>query len=148
MNQHVQSEADQPGPDVAPLRLTPRSDAQDLTPESTTAQASRVVIDLTEYAKADSSIRDDGPTVAQVKTVFRSAMASPDDTWIPEWNLVRLAPNMATDVTAITMSPSSQTLFFEVGFRFCNLIPSGSKRAHPGWTRVWRVRLLKTRSNC
>ncbi|KAE8903388.1 hypothetical protein PR003_g31302 [Phytophthora rubi] len=27
-----------------------------------------MVIDLTEYAKADSSIRNDGPTVAQVKT--------------------------------------------------------------------------------
>ncbi|KAE9299741.1 hypothetical protein PF008_g23169, partial [Phytophthora fragariae] len=47
---HVPTEADQPGPDVVPSRLAPRSDAQNLTPESTTAQASRMVIDLTEYA--------------------------------------------------------------------------------------------------
>ncbi|KAE9014648.1 hypothetical protein PR003_g11441 [Phytophthora rubi] len=47
---HVPTEAEQPGPDVVPSRLAPRSNAQNLTAESTTAQASRMVIDLTEYA--------------------------------------------------------------------------------------------------
>ncbi|KAE8971138.1 hypothetical protein PR003_g28174 [Phytophthora rubi] len=63
----------------------------------------------------------------------RTAMASSDEAWIPEWNLVRLAPNMVTDVTAITVPPSAlspyecaaltQTMFFEMGFRFRNLAP-------------------------
>ncbi|KAE8993485.1 hypothetical protein PR003_g21868 [Phytophthora rubi] len=60
-------------------------------------------------------------------------MASSDEACISEWNLVRLAPNMVTDVTAITVPPSTlspreraaltQTLFFEMGFRFRNLVP-------------------------
>ncbi|KAE8970079.1 hypothetical protein PF011_g26554, partial [Phytophthora fragariae] len=33
----------------------------------------------------------------------RTTMASSDEAWISEWNLVRLAPNMVTDVTAITV---------------------------------------------
>ncbi|KAE8963551.1 hypothetical protein PR001_g29340 [Phytophthora rubi] len=63
----------------------------------------------------------------------RTAMASSDEAWISEWNLVRLAPNIVTDVTAITVPPSTlsprectaltQTLFFEMGFRFRNLVP-------------------------
>ncbi|KAE9282581.1 hypothetical protein PR003_g27371 [Phytophthora rubi] len=65
---HVLTEAEQSGLDVVPSRLAPRSDTQDLTPESTTAQASRIVITLIKYARSDSSIRNDGPTVAQVKT--------------------------------------------------------------------------------
>ncbi|KAE9203395.1 hypothetical protein PF004_g18143 [Phytophthora fragariae] len=63
----------------------------------------------------------------------RTAMTSSDEAWISEWNLVRLAPNIVTNVTAITVPPSTlsprecaaltQTLFFEMGFRFRNLVP-------------------------
>ncbi|GMF35122.1 unnamed protein product [Phytophthora fragariaefolia] len=63
----------------------------------------------------------------------RMSLANPNDAWISEWNLVRLAPSTAADVTG-TMVPRSslspracaalsQTLFFEAGFRFRNLIP-------------------------
>jgi hypothetical protein len=55
------------------------------------------------------------------------------ESWIAEWQLVRLGPNTVNDLRAITVSPSTlsarecaallQTLFFEAGFRFRNLIP-------------------------
>ncbi|OWZ10213.1 hypothetical protein PHMEG_00016976 [Phytophthora megakarya] len=54
-------------------------------------------------------------------------------TWISEWRLVRLAPNMATDFTSVTVPLNElsmrecavvlQTMFFEVGFKFGNLVP-------------------------
>ncbi|KAE9273708.1 hypothetical protein PR003_g29823, partial [Phytophthora rubi] len=153
---------------------------QELSPESTTSQASRMVIDLTKEELPDLPARHDEPTVTQVKTYVadqvrrwervttefvasptieyswpspppdfqnwwaavmmtsgyiasRTAMASSDEAWISEWNLVRLAPNIVTDVTAITVPPSTlsprecaaltQTLLFEMGFRFRNLVP-------------------------
>ncbi|KAE9070636.1 hypothetical protein PF010_g26185 [Phytophthora fragariae] len=156
------------------------TEAQELSPESTTSQASRMVIDLTEEVLPEVPARHDEPTVTQVKTYVadqvrrwervttefvasptieyswpspppdfqnwwaavmmtpeyiasRTAMASSDEAWISEWNLVRLAPNIVTDVTAITVPPSTlsprecaaltQTLFFEMGFRFSNLVP-------------------------
>ncbi|GMF43711.1 unnamed protein product [Phytophthora fragariaefolia] len=62
----------------------------------------------------------------------RMSMANPNDAWIFEWNLVRLGPSTAADVTGVMVPPSSlsprecapltQTLFFEAGFRFRNLI--------------------------
>jgi uncharacterized damage-inducible protein DinB len=55
------------------------------------------------------------------------------ESWIAEWQLVRLGPNTANDLGAIAVSPSTlsarecaallQSLFFEAGFRFRNLIP-------------------------
>ncbi|KAE9192093.1 hypothetical protein PF005_g18592 [Phytophthora fragariae] len=156
------------------------TEVQELSPESTTSQASRMVIDLREQVLPDVPARHDEPTVSQVKTYVvdqvrrwervttefaasptieyswpspppdfqnwwaaammtseyiasRTAMASSDEAWISEWNLVRLATNIVTDVTAITVPPSTlsprecaaltQTLFFEMGFRFRNLVP-------------------------
>ncbi|OWZ14228.1 hypothetical protein PHMEG_00012320 [Phytophthora megakarya] len=53
-------------------------------------------------------------------------------TWISEWRLIRLAPNMATDFTSVTVPFNElsvrecaavlQTMFFEVGFKFRNLV--------------------------
>ncbi|KAE9172570.1 hypothetical protein PF005_g26652 [Phytophthora fragariae] len=80
----------------------------------------------------------------------RTATASSDEAWISEWSLVRLAPNVVTDVTAITVPPSTlsprecaaltQTLFFEMGFRFRNLVPewfqARASRVDPSLVRV------------
>ncbi|GMF35200.1 unnamed protein product [Phytophthora fragariaefolia] len=162
-----------------PMPYVP-TEVQELLPESTISQASRMVIDLTEEVLSDVPARRDEPSVAQVKTYVadqvrrwervttefvasptieyswpspppyfqnwwaavmmmseyiasRTAMASSDEAWISEWNFVRLAPNIVTDVTAITIPPSTlsprecaaltQTLFFEMRFRFRNLVP-------------------------
>ncbi|ETM33014.1 hypothetical protein L914_19702, partial [Phytophthora nicotianae] len=64
--------------------------------------------------------------------------------WISEWNLVRLSPNAVDDdllalsvdldtLSAVECIALLQTLFFEAGFRFCNLIP--------GWSRTRTSRL-------
>ncbi|OWY93521.1 LOW QUALITY PROTEIN: hypothetical protein PHMEG_00037058, partial [Phytophthora megakarya] len=62
-------------------------------------------------------------------------------TWISEWRLVRLAPNMATDLTSVTVPLNElsmrecaavlQTLFFEVGFKFRNLVPEWFRVSAP-----------------
>ncbi|OWY91971.1 hypothetical protein PHMEG_00039210, partial [Phytophthora megakarya] len=54
-------------------------------------------------------------------------------TWISEWRVVRLAPNMPTDLTSMTVPLNElsmrecaavlQTMFFEIGFKFRNLVP-------------------------
>jgi hypothetical protein len=60
-------------------------------------------------------------------------MAAQSEAWISEWVLVRMGPNKAEDIAGIVVSPDTlsprecmallQTLFFEAGFRFRNLIP-------------------------
>ncbi|POM65353.1 Hypothetical protein PHPALM_18942, partial [Phytophthora palmivora] len=69
----------------------------------------------------------------------RMSMASRSEAWISEWSLVRLAPNAVVDFTSVEvylkdLSPREcvavlQTMFFDVGFRFRNLIPEWF-RAH------------------
>ncbi|POM77263.1 Hypothetical protein PHPALM_5380, partial [Phytophthora palmivora] len=64
---------------------------------------------------------------------IRMSMASRSEAWISEWSLVRLAPNAVVDFTSVEvylkeLSPRErvavlQTKFFDVGFRFRNLIP-------------------------
>ncbi|KAE9265298.1 hypothetical protein PF008_g31893, partial [Phytophthora fragariae] len=44
------------------------TEVQELSPESTTSQASRMVIDLTEEVLPEEPARHDEPTVTQVKT--------------------------------------------------------------------------------
>ncbi|OWZ01161.1 hypothetical protein PHMEG_00027511 [Phytophthora megakarya] len=54
-------------------------------------------------------------------------------TWISEWKLVRLAPNTSGDLTSVTVPLNElsmrecaavlQPIFFEVGFKFRNLVP-------------------------
>ncbi|ETO58827.1 hypothetical protein F444_22789, partial [Phytophthora nicotianae P1976] len=71
-------------------------------------------------------------------------MARPTDAWISEWNLVRLSPNAVDDdlfalsvemdtLSAVECVALLQTLFFEAGFRFRNLIP--------GWSQTRTSRL-------
>ncbi|ETP54595.1 hypothetical protein F442_00738 [Phytophthora nicotianae P10297] len=66
------------------------------------------------------------------------------DAWISEWNLVRLSPNAVDDdlfalnvemdtLSAVERVALLQTLFFEAGFRFRNLIP--------GWSQTRTSRL-------
>ncbi|OWZ17564.1 hypothetical protein PHMEG_0008480 [Phytophthora megakarya] len=60
-------------------------------------------------------------------------------TWISQWRLVRLAPNMSADLTSVTVPLNElsmrecaavlQTTIFEVGFKFRNLVPE--------WFRVY-----------
>jgi hypothetical protein len=60
-------------------------------------------------------------------------MAAQSEAWISEWVLARMGPNKAEYIAGIVVSPDTlsprecmallQTLFFEAGFRFRNLIP-------------------------
>ncbi|OWY99680.1 hypothetical protein PHMEG_00029283, partial [Phytophthora megakarya] len=62
-------------------------------------------------------------------------------TWISEWRLVRLAPNMSADLTSVTVPLNElsmrecaavlQTMFFEVGFKFRNLVPEWFRVSAP-----------------
>ncbi|EGZ28850.1 hypothetical protein PHYSODRAFT_322474 [Phytophthora sojae] len=86
-------------------------------------------VDVVDSSHGDVPIRcgsfDDG--------LARSTMMHPSDNWISNWSLVRLSPCTAADATAamipmITLSLREcaallQTLFFEAGLRFRNLIP-------------------------
>uniref|UniRef100_H3GFU8 Uncharacterized protein n=1 Tax=Phytophthora ramorum TaxID=164328 RepID=H3GFU8_PHYRM len=68
---------------------------------------------------------------------WRSSMESQDDAWISEVNPVRWGVGAAQDLTAIQIPPTMltsrecvvvlQTLLFEAGFEFSNLIPEWSK---------------------
>ncbi|OWY96174.1 hypothetical protein PHMEG_00033626, partial [Phytophthora megakarya] len=61
--------------------------------------------------------------------------------WISEWRLVRLTPNMHTDLTSVTVPLNEvfmgecaavlQTMFFEVGFKFRNLVPEWFRVSAP-----------------
>ncbi|OWZ07760.1 LOW QUALITY PROTEIN: hypothetical protein PHMEG_00019811 [Phytophthora megakarya] len=66
----------------------------------------------------------------------RMSSGAPAQIWIPEWSLVRLAPNMAADFTSVTLSMREcvavlPTMFFEVGFKFRNLVPEWFRVSTP-----------------
>ncbi|OWY98190.1 hypothetical protein PHMEG_00031102 [Phytophthora megakarya] len=82
-------------------------------------------------------------TVIARSEYLASQMSSGDraQIWISEWRLVRLAPNMATDLTSVTVPLNElsmrecaavlQTMFFEVGFKFRNLVPAWFRVSAP-----------------
>ncbi|OWZ05478.1 LOW QUALITY PROTEIN: hypothetical protein PHMEG_00022429 [Phytophthora megakarya] len=82
-------------------------------------------------------------TVMAMSEYLASRMSSGAraQSWIFEWRLVRLAPNMATDLTSVTVPLNElsmrecaavlQTMFFEVGFKFRNLVPEWFRVSAP-----------------
>uniref|UniRef100_H3H209 Peptidase A2 domain-containing protein n=1 Tax=Phytophthora ramorum TaxID=164328 RepID=H3H209_PHYRM len=72
-------------------------------------------------------------TLTTEYVLSRTAMAAQSEAWISEWALERMGPNTTEDIATIVVPPSTlsprecmallQTLFFEAGFRFRNLIP-------------------------
>ncbi|GMF17074.1 unnamed protein product [Phytophthora fragariaefolia] len=132
----IQEDTQRPSPEVPETSVT-RAYVADQVRLWERVTLEFVASPTVEYSWA-SSVPDFQPRWAAVMATSeyvasRMSMANPNDAWISEWNLVRLGPSTAVDVTGVMVPPSSlsprecaaltKTLFFDAGFRFRNLIP-------------------------
>jgi hypothetical protein len=88
----------------------------------------------------------------------RVSPSSMNDSWVDELELTQVELCLARDIVVIGVPPSLlssrecvallQTLLFQSGFRFRNLIPMWFKRSHSVWLRAKCAQSWKTFSIC